>query len=373
MRSQAGHHYFTLKDEAASIRCVLWRSQADLQTTLPEDGQAYLLHGNISVYEPRGTYQFYVDFIQPSGVGTLHLRFEQLKEKLAAEGLFEEARKRPLPVFPRILGVVTSPQAAAYQDILRVIGQRYPLAEVVLAPAAVQGEGAAAEVAAGIGELNGLGNVDVILVARGGGSLEELWPFNEEIVARAIYASTVPVVTGVGHETDFTIADFVADVRAPTPTAAATAAVPDRAELLAQVRAGAISASRTARNQLSRAHAELTTLATTASRLSPQARIDAGRQRLDELISLAAARWQARASVRGERLEGRRLQLATLDPQATLSRGYSITRLVETGAVVKRTRQVSPGDSLEIQVSDGSIPASVQETEVGKEVGEDDG
>ena len=362
-----------MKDESASIRCVLWRSQAELQNTLPDDGQAYLLHGYISVYEPRGAYQFYVDFIQPAGVGTLHLRFEQLKEKLASEGLFEEARKRPLPVFPRVLGVVTSPQAAAYQDILRVIAQRYPLAEVVLAPAAVQGEGAAAEVAGGIGELNGLGNVDVIVVARGGGSLEELWPFNEEIVARAIYASTVPVVTGVGHETDFTIADFVADVRAPTPTAAAAAAVPDRADLLAQVRSAAISASRTARNQLSRAHAELTTLAATASRLSPQARIDAGRQRLDELISLAAARWQARASVRGERLEGRRLQLATLDPQATLSRGYSITRLVEAGAVVKRTRQVSPGDPLEIQVSDGRIPASVQESEVGKEVGEDDG
>ncbi len=373
VRSQAGHHYFTLKDESASIRCVLWRSQAELQSTLPEDGQAYLLHGYISVYETRGTYQFYVDFLQPAGVGTLHLRFEQLKEKLASQGLFEEARKRPLPDLPRVLGVVTSPQAAAYQDILRVIGQRYPLVEVVLAPASVQGEGAAEEIAAGIGELNALENVDVILVARGGGSLEELWPFNEEVVARAIYTSTVPVVTGVGHETDFTIADFVADVRAPTPTAAAALAVPDRADLLVRIQAAALSATQAARGQLSTAQAALTGLAASSLRLSPQARVDAGRQRLDELSPLAVGRWHALAALKRERLEGRRLQLATLDPQATLSRGYSITRLVETGVVVRRTRQVAPGDPVEIQVADGKIPASVQESGVEEDRGQENG
>ena len=229
-RSTAGHIYFTLKDAEASIKCVLWRSLAEEQTHLPADGQAVILHGRVSVYEVQGAYQFYVDLVQPAGVGTLYLRFLALKERLAEEGLFSPERKRPLPPFPRSLGVVTSPKAAAWRDILHVLERRYPLVEVILAPAAVQGPEAPLQIAEAIRTLNEETGVDLIIVARGGGSLEELWAFNEEAVARAIYSSGVPVISGVGHEVDFTIADFVADLRAPTPTAAAAAAVPDMEE-----------------------------------------------------------------------------------------------------------------------------------------------
>jgi len=234
-QAASGHVYFTLKDEEAQIRCVMWRSQVERQAYLPQNGEAIIAHGRISVYEAGGRYQLYVDDIQPAGVGLLYLQFEALKERLAAEGLFDAERKRPLPPFPRRLGVVTSPTAAALKDIVNVLRRRYPVVEVVLSPTLVQGDEAPSQIVAAIEALNEHTDVDAIIVARGGGSLEELWAFNDERVARAIYASQVPVVTGVGHETDFTIADFVADVRAPTPSAAAEVAVPDRQELRGMV------------------------------------------------------------------------------------------------------------------------------------------
>jgi len=217
-RPPSGHIYFTLKDPGAEIACVLWRSQAAALEHLPVEGQAVMVHGRASVYEAKGRYQLYVDWLQPVGEGALFLRLQQLKDKLEREGLFAPERKRPLPPFPRQIGVVTSPVGAAIRDILHVLQRRFPLAEVILAPSQVQGEEAPPQIVAALEMLNAHTDVDVIIVARGGGSLEELWAFNDERVARAIFASRVPVVSGVGHETDYTLSDLVADLRAPTPS-----------------------------------------------------------------------------------------------------------------------------------------------------------
>ena len=217
----SGHLYFTLKDETAQIRAVCFRNQARYLKFKPQDGLAVIARGRLSVYEARGEYQLYVEFLEPAGLGALQLAFEQLKQKLAAEGLFDPARKKPLPVLPRVIGVVTSPTGAVIRDILRVLHRRFRNINVLIYPVKVQGEGAAQEIAQGIEYFNRNAPVDVMIVARGGGSLEDLWAFNEDVVARAIAASNIPVISAVGHETDFTIADFVADLRAPTPSAAA--------------------------------------------------------------------------------------------------------------------------------------------------------
>src|SRR5256714_7743190 len=234
----SGHYYFTIKDQDSQLRCVLFRNDAMWQTVLPENGAAMVAHGYVSVYEATGNLQFYVDMLQAEGKGALFMAFERLKAMMDAQGLFAEDRKRALPEMPRRIGIVTSPQAAALQDILNVLGRRYPLADVVLSPTQVQGESAPRQIATAITALNLLEGdeaVDVIIVARGGGSLEELWAFNEEVVARAVFASRGPVVSGVGHETDTTIIDYVADLRAPTPSAAAELVAPDIAELASAI------------------------------------------------------------------------------------------------------------------------------------------
>jgi Exodeoxyribonuclease VII large subunit (EC 3.1.11.6) len=232
----SGHCYFTLKDAGAELRCVMWRDRARGMRALPNNGDSVLAHGRVGVYEQRGDLQLYVDALEPLGLGWLYQEYERLKARLEAEGLFAAERKRPLPRFPRRIGVVTSPDAAALRDILNILSRRYPLAEVVLAPTLVQGEEAPPQIIAALRALNAREDIDVILLARGGGSLEELWAFNDERVARAVAASRIPVVCGVGHETDFSLADFAADRRAPTPSAAAELATPDRAELAQQVR-----------------------------------------------------------------------------------------------------------------------------------------
>ena len=226
-KASSGHLYFTLKDSAAQIKCVMWRSSVERQTTIPQNGDAVLVHGAVSVYEVNGVYQLYADRIRPLGVGNLYQQFEELKARLTDEGLFDEARKRPIPDFPHQIGVVTSPEAAAFQDVQNVLRRRYPLVEVILSPCQVQGEAAPAQIVRAIERLNQYSQVDVILVCRGGGSIEDLWAFNDERVARAMVASRIPVVSGVGHETDFTIADFAADLRAPTPSAAAELMTPN--------------------------------------------------------------------------------------------------------------------------------------------------
>src|SRR5881397_886782 len=248
-RSQSGHVYFTLKDANAQIACVMFQRQ--YRGAPLESGAQVLAHGNVSFYEQRGNIQLIVDFVQPAGVGARQAEFERLKEKLAADGLFDEGRKRPLPAFPARIGVVTSPTGAVLQDIVHVLSRRWPLAEVVLAPTPVQGAEAPVGITEAVRQLNHIGDIDVIIIARGGGSIEELWPFNEEIVARAVYASAIPVVSGVGHETDFTIADFVADARAPTPSVAAEAVAPDWREVSRRVEAILLGVSSAAKGKVS--------------------------------------------------------------------------------------------------------------------------
>lgn len=354
----SGHRYFLLKDEMATLRCVLFRGYGAGVPPL-RNGQAVLAHGRMSVYEQRGDYQFYVDAVEDAGIGELHLRFEELKAQLEAEGLFDEGRKRPLPPCPAVVGVVTSSSAAALRDIVRTLRLRCPLVRVILAPTLVQGAGAAEQIAAALDALNAHGEADVIVVARGGGSLEELWAFNEEAVARAIARSQIPVVTGVGHETDFTIADFVADLRASTPTAAAAAVVPDAAVW----RAG-LTETRARLDMLVAAHvaAERERLAVAAhslDRAGPRQLVAEGHQRVDEAARALHLGMRHLIELRAEHLRGAALRLHALSPLLTIGRGFAVVRRQPDGATVTSVRQVAPGRGLTIQVADGSFAAVV--------------
>jgi exodeoxyribonuclease VII large subunit len=356
-RAASGHLYFTLKDADAALSCVMWRSAAGRLSWQPEQGAAALAQGHISLYPARGSYQLYVDRLQPAGLGDLHARFEQLRERLRAEGLFDAERKQPLPAFPRVLGVVTSPQAAALRDVLNVLRRRYPLVQVVLAPTLVQGDQAPPQIVAALQALDARQDVDLILLVRGGGSLEELWAFNDEQVARAIAACRRPVVSGVGHETDFTIADFVADLRAPTPSAAAELAVPDQADLRQRVGVLGGQLLGMVDRRLERARQALVGWQQALRRLSPQGRVDAQRQQVDDLTRQAGRALGHSVALRRSVLSGLEARLAALSPLATLERGYAIVRRADTGAVVHRVSQVQAGDALAIRVQDGEFGA----------------
>ncbi len=359
-RASSGHCYFTLKDAGAQAPCVMWRSVAQVQDQLPKTGDQVLVHGHVGVYEAGGRYQLYVDRIRPAGLGNLYLEFERLKARLEAEGLFAEERKRPPPRFPRRIGVVTSPTAAALRDILNVLDRRYPLAEVLLSPTLVQGENAPPQIVAAIEALNALtgeDRVDVIIVARGGGSLEDLWAFNDERVARAVAASNVPLICGVGHETDFSLADFAADVRAPTPSAAAEMVVPDRAELRAQVTGLSTALGTTLQGIVEGQRWKLAEQMRALRHLSPEIQLAQARQRVDDLLSRTEGAARHDLSLRGERLGGLIGRLAAVSPLGTLERGYAIVRHRETDAVVRSVAQVAPGDTLGVRVADGEIEA----------------
>ena len=357
--SSAGHMYFTLKDADAQLRCVLWRSRVPHLEHLPADGEAVVAHGHIAIYKVRGTYQFYIDQVRQAGTGDLFLQFHLLKGKLQQEGLFAEERKRPLPPFPRLIGVVTSPTGAAIRDVLEVLGRRYPLAGALLAPTAVQGDGAPPQIVAAIKALNDHGKADVIIVARGGGSLEDLWAFNDERVARAIAASRIPVISGVGHETDYTISDFVADVRAPTPSAAAELAVPDQAALRAQLlqHRDSLAAESSRIIAENRRRAEHTSAL--LRRASPRALVDRWRQNLDEIRERMTRLLEHRCALLREQSSGMKLRLHTLNPQETLERGYAIVQRTDAGTVVSRTAQVTSGDAIDVRVSDGRFTGIV--------------
>ena len=359
-RASSGHCYFTLKDAGAEVRCVMWRNVADAQPHLPQHGDQVLAHGSVSVYEKRGTYQLYVDRMRPAGVGDLHRQFELLKARLEAEGLFEAARKRPLPLWPRCIGVVTSPTAAALRDILNVLARRYPLVDVLLAPTLVQGDDAPSQIMAAIQALSARDDVDLVIVARGGGSLEDLWAFNDEGVARAIAACRHPVISGVGHETDYTIADFSADVRAPTPSAAAELAVPDRAELAAAVMGLATHLGQVMHEQAQARRVALDGHQRALRHLSPQVRLQNARQQVDDLQAAVVARFRQDLTLRHERLAGLASRLESLSPLATLARGYAIVRHAETGDVIRATGQVAPGDRLSVRVADGVFDARAE-------------
>ena len=355
-RPSSGHIYFTLKDAAAQIACVMWKSAAPMFGALLVHGGQVLAHGKVSVYEPRGSYQLYVDRVQPQGLGDLHAQFELLKARLEAEGLFAPERKRPLPEFPHRIGVVTSPTGAVIRDICNILARRWPLAQVILAPTQVQGQDAPPQIVAALEALYQRDDLDLIIVARGGGSLEDLWAFNDERVARKIADSPVPLVSGVGHETDFTIADFVADLRASTPSAAAELTTPDRAELLAQL---AALRSRLASLMAEDVHARRVVhqaQARALSHLSPRVRLANSRQRVDDLAAQAAVSASHFLQLRRARLTGTGARLDALSPLAVLQRGYAVVR--RDGRLVRSVALVSPGDRLSVRVSDGEFDAT---------------
>jgi exodeoxyribonuclease VII large subunit len=408
-RQSSGHVYFTLKDEHSQLSCVMFRGATSAGGSLLADGQRVQLHGGVTVYEARGQYQLIVKLVQPLGRGALQAKFEALKAKLAAEGLFDPARKKPIPRFPRTIGIVTSPTGAALQDMLQILERRAPWVRVLVNPVRVQGTGTAAEIAAAIAEFNTWSHgrnealkVDVIVVARGGGSLEDLWEFNEESVARAIAASELPVVSAVGHEVDFTIADFASDLRAPTPSAAAELIVPDTAALRANLQAAGELLRRSLIDWTERARERLQAMARGELLRAPRRRLDEEGQRVDLAADAIARETRARietlrhllaqlattirpnavaAAIEAGRQEilllqqglvhrvAQRLQeeharlhrseglLRVLGPQATLERGYTIT-MDESGRALTSTREVRAGMKLRTKLSDGEVAST---------------
>jgi exodeoxyribonuclease VII large subunit len=408
--AQSGHLYFTLKDAKAQVKCVCFRTQAMRLKFRPEDGLKLIVRGSVSVYEPRGEYQIYVEHIEPSGVGALQMAFEQLKKRLEAEGLFDVARKKPLPMLPRRIGVVTSPRGAAVRDIIRILRRRFPNLHLIVYPVRVQGEGAAEEIAAGLKYFNRKQSVDVILLARGGGSIEDLWAFNEESVARVIAECTIPIVSGVGHETDFTIADFVADVRASTPSAAAEIVVKSRQEFQRHLVELEHKISQRTRYILLEWRHHLKELTTHMGFRRLEDLLRRHRQQTDELTSrlgdalkgrierlrhrhtIAATRiasFDLRARIRTlglrlvqrsaelgmrmerflvgkiQRLETLRVQLDERSPPRVLQRGYAICTDA-AGNVVNAADQVSVGAEVNVQLARGRLGAEVRRRDIPK-------
>lgn len=356
-RAASGHTYFTLKDDSAVLSGVLWRSRTLSHRVA--DGMKVVARGRITLYAPRGQYQLDCVSIVPVGLGDLQAAFERLKARLLAEGLFDAARKRPLPEFPRRIGVVTSSTGAAIRDILTTLERRMPSAEVVFRPALVQGVGAAEDVARAIREINDIGDVDVMIVGRGGGAIEDLWAFNEEVVARAIYNSRVPVISAVGHEIDFTIADFVADARAATPTAAAEIAVRDRADLLAWIADLHRALHDAAAAKLRSGTRDLAALVRSRGLARPLDIVRAYQQRLDDLSHRADLGLRSLARSAAERLQLAEATLRTLNPRNVLARGFAIVE--RDGAPVAHAAQLAPGDGVRIILQDGELAARIEE------------
>jgi exodeoxyribonuclease VII large subunit len=356
----SGHCYFTLKDAEAQLPCVFFKHARRLSAA-PDlrDGMAVVASGRFSFYERDGKLQLYVEQVEALGEGALATRFEQLKKRLQAEGLFDVERKRALPLAPMVVGVVTSLQAAALRDMLRVLRTRYPLTRVVIAPSLVQGSEAPAALAQALDLLNEHGEAEVIIVARGGGSIEELWAFNEEIVARAIARSRIPVISGVGHETDFTISDFVADQRASTPTAAATAAVPNIVDYQAATLGYQRELGILIEDYLLRSREDLESAGRQLERESPRSQLERMQQELDGTSETLQVEMQHRLALQNERLKGAAMSLHALSPLLTIARGFSVVRRAADQRIVSSTAQVQAGDELAIQVADGQIVARV--------------
>ena len=357
-RPASGHVYFTLKDAHGQLRGAFFNNRyrpGGASARELENGRAVVAHGRIGLYEQRGELQLVADFVQPEGLGLLQMEFERLKARLQEEGLFDETRKRPLPRFPHRIGVVTSASGAVFHDICHVLERRWPLAEVVLAPSPVQGPDAVAGLLGGLAQLNRRGDCDVIIVARGGGSLEELAAFNAEPLARAIFASETPVISAVGHETDVTIADFVADRRAPTPSAAAEIAAPARLDVSVRLGIAAGTMESVVRRQFEGAREAVLARVRTIEQRGPA--IDRDRQRVDELARRAQAVAESRVRAAAQGVGGCVWRLRALDPFATLERGYAI---VQRGAsIVSTVGDAHPGDALSVRVRDGSFGAHV--------------
>lgn len=358
-RARSGHVYFTLKDEHAQLKCVMWRDATRRLNFRPEDGDAVEAGGRISVYEAGGAYQLYVETLERAGRGDLALAFERLKEKLASEGLFDEAYKISIPSFPRRIGIVTSADAAALQDILKVLQRRWPLVSVLVAPSLVQGPDAPNQIVRALQWLDGRDDIDTIIVARGGGSMEDLWSFNDEMVARAIHAAQHPIIVGVGHETDFTIADFVADMRAATPSVAAELAVPNRAEIGALLESLRRSLSAAMNETIERHNERIDNLSRAMQHLSPKSDLDGKRQLVDSLSGRLDLVMSSLLERSATRVAVAKAGLDAVSPQATLSRGYSIVRH-RRGSVVRSVRETKSGDNLTVRVIDGEFDVLVE-------------
>ena len=361
-RPGSGHWYFSLKDAGAQVRCAMFRGNNSRVRVAPRDGLQVLLRARVSLYEARGDYQLIVEHLEEAGEGALRRRFEELKARLAAEGLFDAARKRPLPALPRRIGVVTSPSGAAIRDVLHVLERRFPAVPVLLYPVPVQGAGAGATIASAIALASARCEVDVLIVARGGGSLEDLWAFNDEAVARAIHACSMPVVTGIGHEIDFTIADFVADLRAPTPSAAAELVVPDRAEWLRGLAAGLGRLAAALARSAGRRRERLAWLARRLAQLHPRPRLAARAQRLDELEQRLERALRRQLAQCGARLTAAARTLQAVSPLATLERGYAIVQHAD-GRVARAAAEFVAGDTLRARTAHGSLLATVARIE----------
>lgn len=349
----SGHLYFSLKDESSQLACVMFRDANRKLNFKPEDGMAVNAYGRLGVYEKQGVYQLYVYRMQPEGIGELARKFEALKKKLSSEGFFDASHKKPLPPFPLTIGVVTASTGAAIQDILNVLHRRAPYVQVILKPVRVQGESAAGEIAEAIRTFNSFGEVDLLIVGRGGGSIEDLWAFNEEVVARAIYASSIPIVSAVGHEIDYTIADFVADLRAPTPSAAAELSVKDMDELLEAIDNRVGTCQRVVASLLQQKRENLKYL---MKRYGINRVIDMvaqKRQTVDDCRRRFATSLTHSFSLRQQRFDNLRKRLVGLDPSAVLKRGYSISRRLPEEKIVSSIDDISLYDRLSIEFSDG--------------------
>lgn len=353
-RARSGHLYFTLKDDKAQLKCVMWRSGAERIRFQPQDGDAVVVNGRISVYEASGVYQLYAEQMSPLGQGDLAAAFEALKAKLSDEGLFDAEFKKPIPPFPRKIGIVTSADAAALRDIINVLRRRYPVLSVLIAPTLVQGADAPPQIVRALRWLDGRTDIDTIIVARGGGSMEDLWAFNDEAVARAIFAAQHPIICGVGHEVDFTIADFVADLRAPTPSAAAELAVPDVSELRPYFHTIQQQMKNLVLERIGQYRWQVQTLKRSLNHLSPRVGIAGNRQRLDGWQSRLERAMQRRLDQSSHRLGLLHAQLTAVSPKATLERGYAIVRR-DDGRIVRSSAAVQPGDALTVQVHDGQF------------------
>ncbi len=359
---KSGHLYLSLKDDTAAVKAVMFKGHASKLAFRPEDGMRVIVRARVSLYEATGSFQIYIEEMQPDGVGALQVAFEQLKKKLAAEGLFDEGRKRPLPPYPRRVGVITSPTGAAVRDILNVLGRRYPLAQVVFCPVLVQGEGAAPSIVDAIARFNAAAAADVLIVGRGGGSIEDLWAFNEESVARAVAASAIPVISAVGHETDFTICDFVADLRAPTPSAAAELAVPDRQRLLAAVDSLSTRLHNGVRTRLEQSTVRLEQIRSKRCLTTPQYVTEEQGMRLDHLTHRFASAARHPLGAADRRLAAAASKLDALSPLKVLGRGYAIGYGAD-GGVLHSVHGVAVGDALRLRLSDGTVACRVTEIE----------
>lgn len=365
-RASSGHMYFTLKDERAVIRAVLFKGYQKGVRFEIENGLKLIVHGALSVFEKRGEYQIIVDFLEPEGLGALQLAFEQLKEKLQKEGLFDESKKRPIPAFPDVVGVITSETGAAIRDILNVIGRRNSGVRIIIYPTLVQGDEAAHSIARAVQRANERKEVDVLIVGRGGGSIEDLWPFNEEVVARALYKSKIPVISAVGHEIDFTIADFAADMRAPTPSAAAEIVVRNKIELLRTYADLHRRMFETMERTVQSRREQLSRFTVGALQDKVNRLIREKQMGLDDLTrSLTATMETTLTRLRGrfEKLVG---QLNVLSPLATLSRGYSIVSRMRDGKTVLSINNVAPGEEISTLVQDGRVYSRVRDVEKNK-------